>query len=491
MEEGRDLIPAATRRISRNLINNYANITPMGHQEIIDDVRNDRCGALGYDMRSYVTSHGSYEHSLTNNASGRKYKHSWKQARDQSYIEVNRNVLDSTRRAMHELSANPELIDEIGFDKAAELIGYAANRLNQDRRRGEIIEGNRFAGKYVSLPAQYGEAAKQLINYLKYIKQRDNNNGNGDGESCPQDQQLYDFNTDEEDDNTEQSDNTGNANGGGNEHGNPENGAKLNISESDFIKYLFGDIDNFEALSTTIDNVPELALRDTFTLIRDDDGNHVEHVRLDPNKMSRMLTEGYNAMAVPNPEYFGIRYSNGDLLMRENYHIESDKPIELIVIDASGSMSHHKRAERALAYMFNRLNKVIEGKLICAFAMFTSEVYRLMLPDKTMVIDNAYDAERAKLEFTNQYTELTERGSTDIALAVSTAYEIAEAMSMTYATNQMVSITIITDDDSSSGDIKIDKRFVLNCLAVADNAEMRHAVRELNGVYLPLNIINA
>lgn len=381
----------------------------------------------------------------------------------------------------------PGILDAVGIEQFSALVSMGVDKLKDNTTLIEDVARTSRASRYdpgtqSEFPTMYSMSAKALVDFLN--EEIDENN-------IPQNVQILPL--------------PGDGSGGSQ--------AVMMLPEEDFLKYLSRSGSEFEALSKGVDEVPSISMSLDSTLKRDRWGDIVVPTTIrDPEQLADLLPSQYAMLGV-SPQYFAMQLLDHELLVSEKYVIEDKIRLEIVVVDCSGSMFSHNRAVRALGYITNRLNKVIDGKAQIGLIFFSDYAYPMVAGydykdinkvqklieirdtliqqhPEMWVIDTPEKAIRAKNEFLKVYRYLA--GSTDIPDAISTAYLMATAFEK-YVGSELLDgpphITIITDDDSGSNYIDIKKHFTINALVVANNPGIQRACVETGGFFGTLDAI--
>lgn len=470
-----DLIPAVTRRIAKSLSVGTSKISDVTGSEIRTDVRTGNSGSLERMHTEYI---------------GERYS----RARRQNLLNrINSDVKAATRYSLDELSKiDPSIIEKYGADQIAEMVGDAARRIDPYGSNHTLIRNYMYQRSNVM---RYQAGAERVVSYLKQLEEQNNNDSNnqnqpdiGNGEGGEQSDTKNMRRSNRQDD----GDGDSNSNAYGNSNDSDEISRSVGhglIDRDDFERYIEQDMLSLELLSKGIDTIEEFSIDMTDEKISDPEGEDIDTKQLDIHRFMKMSSDGYVAMAMPIQSYFGIALSNGEIHMRDTITYKSRKPIELIMIDASDSMESDDRAKRALAYAINRIEKVISDKMIVAISFFTCESWKAEI-DGVWILDNPDIASKMKSVIYNLYDNTNRSGGTDIPRAMKDAYQYAEEIQTTLGLSEQTSITIVTDDDTSSKGIEVDSRFKLNCIATSVNDTLRTICADTGGVYVSMNKIN-
>lgn len=293
--------------------------------------------------------------------------------------------------------------------------------------------------------------------------------------------------------------------------GGPE--GEMLLAAEDYLKYLSRSGADFEAMSRGIDDMPALSMTTDATLKKSRWGDIVVPTTMrDLSQVDKIFPAQLATLGFA-PEYFGVQLTSNELMVAEKYEQQDKVRLEVVVVDSSGSMFSQGRAVRALAYVTNRLNKVIEGRAQIGLIFFNDYPFPMVLgynydtkktrnamvsvahdvmashPEK-WVIDTPEKAKDAKDQFLRVYRKLA--GGTNIPKAVNAAYLMADTFQKHVGETILDGpphITIITDSDSGSYGIDVRKKYVINALITDNNPGIQRACVETGGFFGTLNAI--
>lgn len=306
------------------------------------------------------------------------------------------------------------------------------------------------------------------------------NESTGDSESDP-DEYDDDGDGDEEESGNEESEN--------NAVEAPQLGGSQNPSDKEikkFYEYIKYGLPYFDLISQFIDRcVDTPAKRTTASKIQDDMGDHFEIEDMDLDKIHRMTQDGL-AMLASDRALTAVMIE--DLTIWEQYKTESYKYIDVFVVDNSSSMARPDRIFKALAFIYNRLDKVIEGKAMLGIVEFDTGTRvltlpkRLILPNRpSWMIETPEQAKWMQKYLIRRYCAGV-NGGTNIPAGVATGVKMARKMEELGGV--LPNITVVTDDDSSAA--LIDPSTVnmpVNGIGCANNSHLAIYCAKSGGMY--------
>lgn len=387
-----------------------------------------------------------------------------------------RRAADRYVSAARETGLDSMLRGEKGHDTAAACV----TRIARDISNHSPVGKNRLLDMTHSmkLPDLVDYAARAFAAYLKgqVRKSTDTSSGDGDADGSENDVSVLGDRADGTGENTD-----------GIFVGDA---SELNISLEHLSKAIKHGYPFFQMAADAVSKVPSLSIRIETEVVDDEDGDDVILRQLDVRHLNKMAQDGYAALSVRDKSYFPVMLENRDLHRRQRVASKDKKMAEMIVLDTSGSMETNGSGVRALGYAYNRLDAVIDGKLIVAFVAFATEVSKMLLDDGSWIIDTPDKARLAKSEIADQYCQARDRYSTNIPLAVTTSIEYMNEFMQQVNIDSKPAITIVTDDDDSSVRIAVEQcPYVINCLATETNPGMESVCAKTGGQYIKMDAI--
>lgn len=214
------------------------------------------------------------------------------------------------------------------------------------------------------------------------------------------------------------------------------------------------------------------------------DGDRSDVTDLDLSHFNQITSESLALFA--GDDMTMAMLSLDDMTMTEQFVNETRRMIDVFILDKSISMAGVPILQAA-SFLFNRLQKVVDGFAMLAIVTFAGSAETMILPpeiakDKpAWLIDTKEKAKWAQVAVIEKYTSAF-GSSTNIPLGVNRGIELAHKMEEFGGI--LPNITVVTDNDRSIGNLDIDTIDIpVNGLALKDNTTLQDFCVKTGGSY--------